>query len=64
MSIYVVCHNPTKCNLNTLQFMHVETGHTSEKRIAVVQTTTHLVIYRQHSSLVCQILSDLLELMH
>ena len=26
--------------LNTLQFVHVETGQTPEKRVAVIKTTT------------------------
>ena len=37
--------------LNTLQFAHVETGQTSEDRVAVIKATTHQGISRQDSSL-------------
>ena len=56
-----VCDNPSKCLLNTLQFMHVETP---KERIAVIKATTHHSIGRQDSSLICQILSNLPEIMH
>ena len=39
MSI-AVCDNPTMCILNRRECAHVETGQTSEKRVAVVQMTT------------------------
>ena len=35
-----ICDNPTKLVLNILQFAHVETRQTSEKRVTVVQMTT------------------------
>ena len=60
----VIRSNPAKCVLNTLQFSHVETGQTSEKRVAVVKTTAHQSIYHQDSSLICQVLSDPPEIMH
>ena len=55
---------PTECVLNTLQFVHVETRQTSEKRDAVVQTTTHQDICHQDSSLIRQIQSGPPEIMH
>ena len=36
-----VCYNPTKCVLNTMQFVHVENGQTPEQRVAVVEMTAH-----------------------
>ena len=50
--------------MNTLQFMHVETGQTSEKRIVVVQMTAHQGICQQDSSLIHQVLSDPPEITH
>ena len=51
------------CVLNALQFVHVETGQNSEKKVAVVQMTAHQCICRQDSSLIRQVLSDP-EIMH
>ena len=52
MSVYLVqftvCYNPSECVLTTLQCAPVETGQTSEERIAVVKT--HQGISRQDSS--------------
>ena len=59
-----VCDNPGKCILLTLQFAHVETGKTPEEKVAVIKVTTHQGINRQDSSLICQILIDLPEIMH
>ena len=53
-----VCDNPSKCVLNTLQFVHVETGQTPEERVAVINVTTHQGISRQDSSLISQVLSN------
>ena len=41
-----------------LPSMHVETGQTSEKRVAVLQTTAHQGICCQDSSLASQVLSN------
>ena len=49
--------------MNALQFVHVQTGQTSEKRCAVVQMS-HQGICHQEGSLIYQILSDPPEIMH
>ena len=36
-----VCDNSGKCVLNSLEFAHVETGHTPEDRVAVIKATAH-----------------------
>ena len=53
-----VCDNPSKCVLNTLQFAHVETGHTPEEKVAAITTTTHQGISCRYSSLISQVLSN------
>ena len=64
MSIYCNLGQSYQMYLNALQFAHVETGQTSEKRVAVVQTTVHQSICQQDSSLIRQVLSDPPEIMH
>ena len=64
MGSITVCNSPTQCVLNTLKFAHVEPLQTVEEKVAVVQTTTRQGIFRQASSLICQILSDLSEFTH
>ena len=44
--------------------MHIETGQTSEKRVAVVQMSTHQDICCQESCLISQILSNPPEILH
>ena len=48
--------------LNTLQFVHVETGQTPEESIAVIKATTHQGISHQDNSLISQVLSNLPEI--
>ena len=57
-----VCDNPSKCVLNTLKFVHVETGQTPEKRVAVIKAISHQGISGQDSSLISQVLSNLPEI--
>ena len=33
-----VCNNSSKCVLNKLQFVHVDTGQTPEERVAIIKT--------------------------
>ena len=47
-----------------MQFAYVETGQTPEERVAVIKATTDKGISCQDSSLICQILSNLHEIMH
>ena len=54
-----VCYNLSKCVLNTLQFVHVETGQILAERVAVIKATIHQGISRQDSGLISQILSNL-----
>ena len=59
LTVFVtVCDNLSKCVLNTLQLVNVEIGQTPEERVAVIKATTHQGIKCQHSSLICQILSN------
>ena len=53
-----VCDNPSKCLLNTLQFVHVETGQIPEERVAVIKASTHQGISCQDISLISQLLSN------
>ena len=39
-----VCDNPSKSILDTLQFVHVKTGQSSEERSAIVKMTTYKCI--------------------
>ena len=50
--------------LNTLQFAHVETGHTPEDRVAIIKATVHQGINRKDSILISQIPSNLPDIMH
>ena len=47
-----------------MQFVHVETGQTSEKRVAVVQMTAHQGMCPQDSSFIRQVHSDPPEITH
>ena len=53
-----VCDNPSKCVLNTLQFVHVETGQTPEERVAVIKATVQQGISCKNGSLISQVLSN------
>ena len=65
LSVFLtVCDNPSKGILNTLQFAHVETGHTPEERVAVIRATAHQSMDHQDNSLICQILSNPPEITH
>ena len=44
-----VCDNPSKCVLNTLQFVHAETGQTPKERVVVIKATTYQGISCQDS---------------
>ena len=61
-----VCDSPSKYVLNTLQFAHVETGTTPEERVTVIMATIHQLkaLAASISNLICQILSNLPEIMH
>ena len=59
-----VSDNPSKPVLNTLQFVHVETGQIPEERVAVIKVITNQGISRQDSRFICQILSNLPEITH
>ena len=37
----MICNNMSQGVLNTLQFVLIETGQTSEQRVTIVQTTTN-----------------------
>ena len=54
----IVCDNPGKCVLYTLQLVHVETKQTPEERVVVIKVITHQGISYQNSSLIRQILSN------
>ena len=49
-----------KKELKQLKFSHVEIGQTPEERVAVIKVTTHQGINSQDSSLISQVLSNLL----
>ena len=59
-----ICDNHPECILHTLQFADIETGQTSEKTVAVVETTAYQGICCQESSLIRQVLSGLPEIIH
>ena len=59
-----VCDNSSKYVLHKLWFVHIETGHTPEERVAVIKTTTRKGISHQDSSLISQIHSNLPEITH
>ena len=41
MPFVSVLDNPSKCVLNTLAFVHVETGQFPENKVEVIKATTH-----------------------
>ena len=53
-----VCSNPSKCVLNTLYFVNVETEQIPEERVAVIKPTGHQGIGCHNGSLVSQVLSN------
>ena len=57
-----VCDNPSKCDLNTLQFAPVGTIQTPEERVVEIKVATYQGISQQDSSVICQILSNLPEI--
>ena len=53
-----VCDNHSKSDLNTLQFVNVETGQTPEERVAVINATACQGIIHQYNSLISQVLCN------
>ena len=59
-----VSDNPSKCVLNTLQFVCGETEQTPEEIVAVIQGISNQGISHQDSRLICQVLSNPPEITH
>ena len=49
------CGNSYKCVLDTLQFVRVESGQTSDQKIAIVNTPTQQGFSHKACSLICQV---------
>ena len=59
----LIWDNPSKCVVDTLEFVHVQTSQTSEERITIVKVNTCQRICYKDRSLISQILSNLPEIM-
>ena len=60
----MICINTSKGVLNTLQFVLIETGQTSEQRVTIVQTTTNQGICSKDCHFRSEILSNSTEVAH
>ena len=60
----MICNNTSQGVLNTLQFVLIETGQTSEQRVTIVQTTTNQGICSKDCHFRSEILSNSTEVTH
>ena len=60
----MICNNTSKGVLNTLQFVLIETGQTSEQRVTIVQMTTNQGICSKDCHFRSEILSNSTEVTH
>ena len=60
----MICNNTSKGVLNTLQFVLIETGQTSEQRVTIVQATTDQGICSKDCNIRSKMLSNSTEVAH